>query len=280
MTWRPTLSHSRALLLVAPLVALLAGFVLYPLVKLAVDSLTTGDGLGNYADAFTSDSTRRALITTLLASALVTVLAVAIGALLAWHLRTVRSGAARALLWLAVLAPFWMGTVVKNYALILILGREGALNDALGLVGLGPVEVLYTPGAVIAGITYTMVPYAVFSLYAVFLTIDLSLVAAAQSIGASRVHALRTVALPLALPGLVASGALVFAIAVGFYVTPVLLGGAQTPFVASVIQNNVLNTFNFPLASAAAVILLIVALAVLGLALALVGRERLVRAVA
>jgi putative spermidine/putrescine transport system permease protein len=199
---------------------------------------------------------------------------------MAWYLRSVRSGALRALLWVAVLAPFWMGTVVKNYALALLLGREGLINDVLAAVGLGRADLLYTTGAVIAGIAYTMVPYAVFALYGVFTSIDELLLSAARSMGATRAYALRTVMLPLALPGLVASGALVFAISVGFYVTPVLLGGGKTPFMASVIQDNILTYFNFPLASTVSVILLVVALAVLGVALKLVGRERLVRAVA
>jgi ABC-type spermidine/putrescine transport system permease subunit I len=278
--WQVSIGNGRALLLVTPLLALLAVFVVYPLVKLGVDSVTTGDGLGNYSKALASPAVRRALITTMVAGVVITALAVGFGALLAWHLRTVRSRLVVAVLWLAVLAPFWMGTVVKNYAIILLFSRNGALNDLLGLVGLGPLSILYKPGAVVFGTTYTMVPYAVFSLYAVFLTIDLALVAAARSMGASRAHALRTIVLPLALPGFVASTALVFAITIGFYVTPVLLGGARTPFMASVIQDNVLNYFDYPLASAASVMLLVVALAILGIALRLVGRERLMRAVA
>jgi mannopine transport system permease protein len=278
--WDATLSNWRALLLVTPLVALLALFVFYPLVKLGLDSVTAGNGLGNYSDALDSSAVRRALVTTMVAGVVITALSVGIGGLIAWYLRTVTNRFVLAVLWLAVLAPFWMGTVVKNYAIILLFSKEGALNDLLGLLGFEPLSILYKPGAVIFGITYTMIPYAVFSLYAVFLSIELSLLSAARSMGASRVRALRTVMLPLALPGIAASTAIVFAITIGFYVTPVLLGGAQTPFMASVIQDNVLNYFDYPLASAASVMLLAVAILILALALKLVGRERLVRAVA
>ena len=86
--------------------------------------------------------------------------------------------------------------------------------------------------------------------------------------------------LPLAMPGIVASGALVFAISLGFYVTPVLLGGAQAPFMASYIQDYIFTFYDYPIASAASVILLAVALLTLGIALALVGRGRLQRAAA
>jgi putative spermidine/putrescine transport system permease protein len=220
------------------------------------------------------------MVTTFLSSAVVTAIAVAAGGMLAWYLRTVKRTAVKAVLWVAVLAPIWMGTVVKNYAIVLLVAKEGALNDLLGLFGIGPVSILYTTTTVIIGMVYTMLPYAVFSLYAVLVSIDESLLKAAESMGASRIGALRTVVLPLAMPGILASSALVFAISIGFYITPVLLGGAQTPFMATVIDDNIFNYFNYPLAAAASVILLAVAVLTVGLALALVGRERLVRAAA
>lgn len=277
--WSPLLAPYRALLLATPLLLLLAVFVLYPLVKLAIDSLTTGDGLGNYAEVFESSAGRRALVTTIGSAILVSVLSVAIGGLCAWYIRMTKSTAARAILWIAVLLPLWMGTVTKNYAIVLLISKNGALNSALGGIGVGELELLYRPGAVILGMVYTMIPYAAVSLYGVFLTIDESLPAAARSLGASRARTIWTVVLPLSIPGLVASTALVFAISLGFYVTPVLLGGAQTPFMASFIQDRVLQFFDLPVASAASVILLLAAILILGLALRLVGRERLMRAV-
>lgn len=278
--WSPTVGHLWAALLVAPLLALLAAFVLYPLVKLGIDSFTNGEGAKNYGDVLGSASARKALITTVLAALVVTAVTLVIGATLAWQLCTVRSRAARAVMWLAVLAPFWMGTVVKNYAIVLLVARQGLVNDILAALGFGRVQILYTTGAVIVGITYTMIPYAVFSLYGVFAAIDKTLPLAARSMGAGRLHALRTVVAPLALPGIVACAALVFAISVGFYVTPVLLGGGQAAFMASVIQANIFDFYNYGFAAAASAILLLVAVLVLGATIALVGRERLVRAVA
>ncbi len=278
--WSAVLPNRWALLLVLPLLAMLLGFVVYPLAKLTIDSLTTGEGLGNYAAVLESPAGRRALITTLLSSVLVSAVSVGLGGLLAWHIKVSRSTLVRAVLWLAVLAPFWMVTVVKNYSIVILLSSEGPLDKGLELLGLAPVSWLYTSTAVAFGMVYTMVPYAAFSLYGVFLTIDRSLLDAARGLGASRVRAISSVMLPLAMPGIVASGALVFAISLGFYVTPVLLGGAQAPFMASYIQDYIFTFYDYPIASAASVILLAVALLTLGLALALVGRGRLQRAVA
>jgi ABC-type spermidine/putrescine transport system permease subunit I len=279
-SWSAVLPNRWALLLVAPLLAMLVGFVVYPLMKLTVDSLTSGAGIGNYEAVLQSSAGRRALITTVLASVLVSAVAVLLGSLLAWHIRIAKSAAVKAVLWLAVLAPFWMGTVVKNYAIVILLSGEGPLDKGLEVVGLAPVSLLYTSTAVALGMIYTMVPYAAFSLYGVFLTIDESLLDAARGLGASRARAISSVMLPLAMPGIVASGALVFAISLGFYVTPVLLGGAQAPFMASFIQDYIFTFYDYPIASAASVILLAVGLLTLAVALALVGRGRLRRAVA
>lgn len=276
--WQPVLANRWALLLVAPLAIVLAGLVVYPLAKLTVDSLTTGEGLGNYAAVFESAAGRRSLITTLVAGALVSVVAVLLGGLLAWYIRTTRSSALKVTLWLAVLVPFWMGTVVKNYSIVILLSAEGPLDEGLKALGWGSVSILYTSTAVAIGMVYTMIPYATLSLYGVFLTIDDSLPRAARGMGASRLYAMRTVVLPLALPGILAAAALVFAISLGFYVTPVLLGGAQTPFLASFIGDYIFTFFDYPVAAAASVILLLAAMVTLLGALAVVGRERLVRA--
>jgi mannopine transport system permease protein len=278
--WEPVLGNRWALVLVAPLLVVLAGLVAYPLARLTIDSLTTGSGLGNYAAVFESSAGRRSLITTFAAAALVSVVAVTFGGLLAWYLRTARSSTVKVILWLAVLVPFWMGTVVKNYSIVLLLSAEGPLNKLVEALGLGSLSVLYTSTAVAIGMVYTMVPYAALTLYGVFLTVEESLLDAARGMGASRLYAARTVVLPLALPGIVAATALVFAISLGFYVTPVLLGGAQTPFLASFISDYIFLFFDYPVASAASVILLVGAVVTLAGALALVGRERLVRAVA
>lgn len=278
--WSPIVGSWSGLVLMAPLLVLLVALVGYPLVKLAVDSLTTGDGIGNYADAIADATVRKVLVSTVLASVAVTALAVAMGALLAWYLRTVENRALKAVLWLSVLLPVLMGTVVKNYAFVILFANEGPLNSFLDLFGLGPAEILYTSTAVIVGMTYTMIPYAVLAMYSVFANFDLTLVTAARSMGASRPRVMRTVVLPIATPGLIATAAIVFAISLGFYVTPVLLGGAQAPFMALFVQDNILQSFDYALASTSAVLLLAVAIVVMGAVLAMVGGKRLMQAFA
>nr|WP_240940687.1 ABC transporter permease [Planosporangium flavigriseum] len=263
--------------MVAPLVLAVLLLVVYPIFKLLYDSLTQGDGPGNYVEAVSSKAIRRAFVLTLLNSAAVTVLSLGLGAVLAWTLRLARRRLVTALVWAVVLLPFWMGVVVKNYAFALLLARDGLVNTALRALGIvdEPVQLLYTPWAVIAGMTYTMIPYAVLALYPSMSAVDLELLNASQGLGASRSRAFRSVLLPLVLPGVIAATAIVFAISIGFYVTPVLLGGAQTPFIATVVGDDIFTFFNYPRAAAASVLLLAIALAAIGTAAKAVGFKSL-----
>jgi putative spermidine/putrescine transport system permease protein len=272
-TWSPQLSRRAGILLVTPLVLAVLLLVVYPILKLLYDSLTVGAGPQNYVDAVSSGAIRRAFVHTLLTSAAVTALSVGIGASLAWTLRRARRRVVTALIWAAVLLPFWMGVVVKNYAFALLFAREGLVNEVL--LGLGlvdrPVQLLYTTTAVIVGMTYTMIPYAVLALYPSMSAVDLELMNAADGLGASRRKTFSSILLPLVMPGFIAAAAIVFAISIGFYVTPVLLGGAQAPFIATVIGDDIFTFFDYPRAAAASVLLLAIALLAIGAALKAVG---------
>lgn len=271
--WSAEISRTTAMLMAAPLVVAVILLVAYPLFRLLYDSLTTGAGPTNYVNALSSEAIRRAFWITLMNSAAVTVISLGIGATLAWALRRTKSRAVTAVVWAAVLLPFWMGVVVKNYAFVLLLGREGLVNQLLISAGLAnePQQLLYTPFAVIAGMTYTMVPYAVLALYPSMAAVDLELLNASNGLGASRRRAIVSILLPLIKPGAVAAAAIVFAISIGFYVTPALLGGAQTPFIATIIGDDIFTYFDYPRAAATSVLLLVIAVVVIGVAIKAVG---------
>jgi ABC-type spermidine/putrescine transport system permease subunit I len=260
--------------------------VVYPLARLFIGSLGTSSmlgshGLGNYVRLVRTPADLHAFADTFADSAIVTVLALAMGAVIAWYLRTQRSRLLQALLWLAVLVPFWMGIVVKNYIFAVLLDRLGPVSTVLHSLGLvsAPVDLLYTQAAVVIGMLYSMLPYAVLPLFAAFSVIDLDLVKAAEGLGASRARALATVVAPLALPSALATTLIVFVISIGFYVTPILLGGESLPFVANTIQYDMFTAFDYPGAATASVLLLVAALIVVVVAQFLVGRERLERAI-
>lgn len=278
--WQATPSAFTGLVLATPFVALAGALIVFPFVRLAIVSLGKPNGAGNYADFFNDSSSVHTLVVTCVDSLLVTALAVGLGMVLAWSLRTTRSRLMRAAILFAIVLPLWMGPVVQIYAFTLLFERFGVINRALDGIGIidQPLSLLYTQGLVIAGITYQMLPFAVLPLYAVCGTIDLDLVRAAQGLGATRPRALASVVLPLALPGILAAAIIVYVITLGYYLTPVLLGGATSPFTATLVGRDIFQYYDVAQATVSSMLLLIVGLAVVGVGVALVGKRRLRRA--
>ncbi|MGP4110208.1 ABC transporter permease [Streptomyces sp. 4N509B] len=275
--WEQRVHGGVGLLLAAPLVIGLALFVGYPLLRIFLDASSGGEPLSRYGDVLSGEVSRRALLTTLGNSVLVVLVATTLGIALAWTLHVTERRWVRVLLWTTALVPFWMGVIVKNYSIYLMLSANGPLNTFLQDVGLtdGPLNLLYTQTAVIVGIAYSLVPYAVLSLYSAFMHIDRELLNAAQTLGASRVRAMASVVLPMARGGVATSMALVFVLSIGFYVTPIMLGGAQTPFMATLISQQIFNLYDYPGAAASAAVLLLIAVAVVGAVFATVGGRAL-----
>ncbi|MEJ6488858.1 ABC transporter permease [Leucobacter sp. USCH14] len=276
--WSASLPKPTAILMVIPLVILVLLFVIYPLVKLTVDAITQGDGgFSNFAAVFASGAIRNSMVNTMIMSVIVTILCLVIGGVLAWILATPQRAWVKALVWAAILLPFWMGVIVKTYAWSVLLAKNGVINSFLISLGVidQPLALLYTPFAVILGMTYTMLPYAVLAMYPTISGFNRELINSARILGSSRTGAMVKIWLPNVMPGLVAAAAIVFAISIGFYITPVLLGGAQVPFMASVIGDDIFSFFNYPRAAASSVVLLVIALVVLFAALRSVGAKAL-----
>lgn len=277
--WNPVAGPVTGFLLASPLLLLLVVFLVVPMALVLGQSLIEG-GIGAYGTFLANPVSMGALRRTLVSSAIVTLLTTGLGGVLAWRLRMTRSGLARMLIWTAILTPLWMGVIVKNYAFTILLGRGGPLSVICAwLFGAEGVSLMYSQTAVVMGVFYSMLPYAALPLYVTFRSIDLDLLAAAENLGASRLQALASVLLPLARPGLVATGIIVFVISIGFYVTPVLLGGAKSPYLPSLIEQDLFQFYDETAARIAAAILLILAMAIVGLAMKLLGARQLRRVI-
>lgn len=163
---------------------------------------------------------------------------------------------------LLVILPLWTSILVRSYAWIVLLGRQGLINKALRGLGLidAPLPLLYNRFAVYVAMVHIMLPFMVLPLFSVMRRIDLRLVAAAESLGASRLGSFLWVFLPLSLPGVAAGSLLVFIISLGFFVTPALLGGLRDVTYVMLIEKQVNELLNWPLAGAMAVVLLVVTL--------------------
>ncbi|MFP4350265.1 MAG: spermidine/putrescine ABC transporter permease PotB [Thermodesulfobacteriota bacterium] len=159
-----------------------------------------------------------------------------------------------------VIIPFWTSSLIRTYALVILLKGNGILNTLLLAAGVihQPLQILYTEGAVFCGLVYTLLPFMILPLYAAIEKLDPLLVEAAYDLGAGRLHVFTQVILPLTLPGIIAGCILVFLPALGLFYIPDLLGGAKSMLLGNFIRDQFLTARNWPFGSAASVILTVV----------------------
>ena len=254
-------------LLLAPALLLLLAVFVAPLVQILL--LSFGEAtwsLDYYRSLFADEVLLAILVRTLWLSVTVSVLCLLLGYPVA-YLMLRSSETVRRVIALLVILPLWTSLLVRTYAWIVILGRKGLVNESLMALGLtdAPMTLLYNRTSVYIGMVHVMLPFMVLPLYAVMRRIDLRLIAAACSLGASRSAAFFLVFLPLSLPGVLAGSLLVFILAIGFFVTPALLGGLSDTTFVMLIERQVNRLFNWPLAAAMSVALLAATLALVAL---------------
>ena len=163
------------------------------------------------------------------------------------------------LLLILVMLPFWTSWVIRTYAWMIILRDNGVVNGILGALGLtdGPIQLLNTDFSVVLGMTYGFLPFAILPLYVSIDRLDPALVAAARDLYADGRAAFWHVTLPLTMPGVIAAALLTFIPAIGDFVTPDLLGGAQTTTIAKVIQNLFLSSKDWAFGAALGFLLIV-----------------------
>ena len=263
----------RYLLMLLPALLVLAVLFAYPLIGILNRSVyKAGYTLDFYRQIFRVPVYLQVLWGTFRVSALVTLLCTALGYPLAYVLASCRPRTAR-LLTIIVILPFFTSIIVRTYAFMVLVGRNGIVNQYLMALGFTdtPLPLLYNQAGVVIGMSYVLLPYMVLTVYSVMQGIDPGLVRAAHSLGASRVQAFRRVFLPLSLPGIAGGTLLVFILSLGFFITPALMGGPSDMMIAMLIEREVEITLNWSFASALAVILL--ALTLMGFT----GYNRIVR---
>ena len=175
-----------------------------------------------------------------------------------------------------VLVPFWVSILVRTTAWFILLQREGPLNAALLAMGVvdQPMQLIFTRFAVLLAMVHVLLPFAILPMVGVMKRIDPRLSRASASLGATRWQHFRRVYLPLSLPGVGAGGLIVLMLAVGFYITPALVGGNSDQMVSSFIADYTTSTLNWGMAGALAALLLAMTGVVVGVALLLVPRLR------
>lgn len=274
--WRIGTFGLPAQLLLAPLLVFLSVFYVYPVASMMWRSIASPHfTTAHYAELFSSDIYLLVFWITLRISIVTTLAALLLGYPVAYLL--VRLPPARAnLLMILVLVPFWSSILVRTYAWMALLGRNGVINQLLLAIGVihTPLRMLNTTFAVYVAMVHVLLPFMILPLFATLRGIDPALLRAAASLGARPAAAFRQVLLPLSLPGVFAGSLLVFILALGFFITPALVGGPRDLMVAILIQQQV-EILHWPFASTLAVVLLIAAVGSFALLSKALGVERL-----
>jgi putative spermidine/putrescine transport system permease protein len=243
-----------------PLLLLIAAFFVYPVLQILWLSLLDRAGelsAENYVRATTTPVYARTLGITLEISAWTTLFSLLGGYPVAYLLATTRPRT-RDILTVLVLMPFWTSFLVRTFAWMILLGRNGAVNKLLLALGItdAPLSLIFNFTGTMIGMVHAMMPLAIMAMLSVMLRLDQTLVSAARTLGARAGSAFWHIFFRMSVPGVAAAGLLVFISALGFFITPALLGGRQQTMIAQVIISIIQEVLNWRFASALAVLLL------------------------
>jgi len=244
---------STVVLLGPPLLFLLLVFA-FPLARVIWGSFFSPDfTLQSYERMWTAPVYGRVFWITLKISALTTLVCVLLGYPAAYFLASVRPTTRQVLL-LCVIVPFFLSVLVRNYIWMVLLQRTGLVNQLL--IGWGvitrPLELMYNELGVLIAMVNMLLPYMIFPVLSALLAIPTDLSHASASLGGGAIRTFWRVTLPLSLPGVAAGGLLVFIVALGFFITPALLGGPKQMMISNLIEFSVRQVLNWPFAFALA----------------------------
>lgn len=269
LAWLHRRPEAQAWSLLAPGGFWLLAFFLVPIVIMLVYSVMPRGIYGGVEPGFTLEHYRRffdplyldILQRTFVWSILCTVICLLMGYPVAYVIA--RGGRWKNLLLFLVVLPFWTSFLVRTFAMIFLMRDSGLINNWLLKLGLvqEPLSMLYTPFAVMVGLVYGFLPFMILPIYASLEKLDLSLLEAAEVLGARPGARFRKVTLPLSMPGVVAGCLLVFIPALGSFLTSDLLGGAKQLMIGNLVQNQFSSARNWPFGSAASFIVMALVLA-------------------
>ncbi|HET7480177.1 MAG TPA: ABC transporter permease [Rubrobacteraceae bacterium] len=270
--------------LLAPVTLWLGLFFLVPLLLILAYSfgtsgpyggITLGFNPGNYLNVF--DPLYLQIVgRTFVIAAINTLICLLLGYPLAYFI-AFKGRRRRTMLILMVMVPFWTSFLIRAYAWVVILNGNGIANKTLQFLGItdGPINLIFTPGAVTLGMAYAYLPFMILPLYAALEKFDVRLKEAAQDLGASRWHTFWRVTFPLSMPGVIAGSILVFIPSAGEFVIPDLLGGSRTVLMGNLVQQQFLQARDWAFGSALAMILAALLLVAIMFYVRKVGTEKL-----
>ena len=238
-------------------------FIIVPLIMVVYYAFTDKTGAFTFSNIAQIKNYFPTILLSVLYGLAATVICVLIGYPFAYALSKHTEHIQRTMV-LLVMLPMWMNFLIRTYSLMTILGDSGVINNFLTSIGLKPIHMINTGGAVILGMVYNFLPYMILPIYSVLSKLDNSLVEAAHDLGSGRLTTFRRVILPLSLPGLLSGITMVFVPCVStFYITQ-KLGGGQIVLIGDVIESQFQSANNYNLGAALSFVLMILIFVCLG----------------
>ena len=254
----------KALLLLSPPTLAFLAVYIAALVALFASSFWTVDSftgrvihtwtLDNFREIWNGSIYRTVALRTVLIATAVTVTDAIIAFPFAYYMARLAKPRVRAALFILVLLPLWASYLARVYAWRLILNSDGLLNWSLAKLGLPEANIAYTNTAVWIVFSYIWLPFMILPVYAALERIPHSYIEASRDLGAKGGRTLRSVILPLALPGIVAGSIFTFALTLGDYITPLLVGGSSSQMIGNVVYDSALQGSDLPFAAAYATV--------------------------
>ncbi len=251
--------------MVYPYVGWIAAMIVLPMLLILLYAFTTPGNdvatfrftLDNFSRFFSDSVFLAVLQRSLLIAVLTTIICVLLGYPIAYTIA--RGSEKSSMFWvLMITMPTWINMMVRTYAWVGILQDDGLVNSLLGLLGLGPIKMMYTTFAVVLGMVYNFIPFMILQIHTSLTKMDKSYLEAAADLGADRMQSFLRITLPLSLPGVLSGITLVFLPAVSSFFIPKLLGGGQYVLIGNVIETQFLTSGDWNFGSAISLIMAVI----------------------
>lgn len=219
----------------APYILWSAVFIVVPLLIMAYFAFTDSDGAFTLANFAQIGRFKHAFLLSVLYAAVATVITLILAYPMAYCMTKLKISNQRMIM-LLIMLPMWMNFLIRTYSWITILANTGLINKFLGLLGIKPLQLINTPGAVILGMVYDFIPYMILPIYTAMSKIDNSLLEAASDLGSNSWSKIRRVIMPLSLPGVISGITMVFVPSVSTFYISQKLGGNKTLLIGDAIE--------------------------------------------
>lgn len=265
------MSKRQVLVMLTPTILVISIFFIFPMLVVLYNSFVSNDGgltLENYKMFFTDSYYYGVLGTTLKVSILTTIITLIIGYSIAYYVtKFINKKWLKRTSYIIIISPLFTSAVVRSFGWMIILGKDGFINNLLmdwGIIN-KPIKLLYNEVGITIGLIYILLPFMILSLISVLQNIDKSLEDAASDLGLTPFKSFLKVTFPLSFPGILAGSVMVFSLSISAYVTPAMMSGGKLEVLSMVVYDQMMEIFNYQFGSSISFIMLFVSLIILAL---------------